>query len=52
MGYLKEDFIRFYFRHVMKISTPGVGSILIPELLFEQTNQKMKMRFMRRCRLK
>jgi hypothetical protein len=36
MGYLKEGFLSFYYRHIRKISTPGAGAILIPGLSFGQ----------------
>jgi hypothetical protein len=38
LGFLKEDFLRFYCTHIVKNNdTPGAGPILTPGLLFEQT---------------
>jgi hypothetical protein len=38
LGFLKEDFLMFYYTHIVKNNdTPGAGPILTPGLLFEQT---------------
>jgi hypothetical protein len=37
-GFLKEDFLSFYYTHIDKNNdTSGAGPILTPGLLFEQT---------------
>jgi hypothetical protein len=38
LGFLKEDFLSFYYTHIVKKNdTPGAGPVLTPGLLFEQT---------------
>jgi hypothetical protein len=38
LGFLKEDFLSFYYTHIVKNNdTPGAGPVLTPGLLFEQT---------------
>jgi hypothetical protein len=38
LGFLKEDFLSFYYTHIVKNNdTPGTGPVLNPGLLFEQT---------------
>jgi hypothetical protein len=38
LGFLKEDFLSFFFTHLFKNNdTPGAGPVLTPGLLFEQS---------------
>jgi hypothetical protein len=38
LGFLKEDFLSFFFTHIFKSNdTPGAGPVLTPGLLFEQS---------------
>jgi hypothetical protein len=38
LGFLKEDFLSFYYTHIVKNNdTSGAGPVLAPGLLFEQT---------------
>jgi hypothetical protein len=38
LGFLKEEFSRFFFKHIFKNNdTPGAGPVLTPGLLFEQS---------------
>jgi hypothetical protein len=38
LGFFKEDFLSFYYTYIVKNNdTPGVGPVLTPGLLFEQT---------------
>jgi hypothetical protein len=37
LGFLKEDFFKFFFTHIVKNNdTPWAGPVLTPGLLFEQ----------------
>jgi hypothetical protein len=38
LGFLKEDFLSFFFAHIFKNNdTPWAGPVLTPGLLFEQS---------------
>jgi hypothetical protein len=38
LGFLKEDFLSFYYTHIVKNNdTPGAGPVLTTGLLFEQS---------------